>query len=129
MESKQDRVYYAHSKQIYNTNREKKELAFLRKHFDVLCPNTDIGEHNNIEPYLEAVKTCNRVVCSEYKKHIGKGIFEEIRCAFEESKRIFVLRKRKKRYHLLEILGKAHKYGVVYDDEADWKINYAKLSI
>lgn len=121
MKIKREKVYYAHSKQIYDTKRERDELQFLCKSFDVLCPNIDIGDYNDMSPYLNAVKSCDRVICSEYKNHIGKGVYEELLCAFFNDKKVDVLRKRNKSFTLKKVLD------AKCVDCDDWRVRYAKL--
>lgn len=110
-------IYYAHSKRIYDTKQEKKERDFLEMRFKVICPNRDMNELGNIQPYLDKIGTCEMVICSEYKKHIGYGVFAEIKHALQLNKPIFVLRSKK----LIPI----QNCEVV--DETDWKIYYGKI--
>ena len=80
MEKKQKRVYYAHSMFIYDTRGEKKELKFLKKHYNfVVNPNPDIKWDNakEMEPYFKAIKSCDLLICSEYKNHVGKVVSAE----------------------------------------------------
>jgi len=118
-------IYYAHSKKIYNTPREKKELAYLKKKYrnksTIVCPNKDMGELGNIEPYLKKVRECHTVVCSEYKKHVGRGVFEEISEALNKGKDVFVLRKGLLGFKLKRV------NNVVWADINDWKVYYGKV--
>jgi hypothetical protein len=117
-------IYYAHSKMIYNTSREKSELKYLKRFGKVICPNNHIGEQANINYYLDIIKSkCKTVVCSEYKRYIGKGVFEEISHADYHGIPNYVLRKQSKRYRLSIIKG------VDIVDENDWKIKFAKIII
>ncbi len=78
------RCYYAHSMQIYNTDREQQELDTIKKHFKkVICPNNDIGDTSKgMRTYLQVVKWADVVVASEYKGHIGGGVYSEVHYAF-----------------------------------------------
>lgn len=121
---KQKRVYYAHSMQIYNTRREKKELKFLKKHFESICnPNTDIKWDNNkkMEPYFEAVKNSDIVVVSEYMNHIGKGMYEEIKIALKNNILVLCLKKRFCNYRLQQVKD------VKVKNIDDWKVKYGKI--
>lgn len=115
--------YYAHSKRIYNTKREKAEEKFLKKKFEVVNPNTDIGELNSMLPYLKMVDDCVGVVCSEVDGFIGKGVYEEVKRAVETGKPTMLLKKSFLSYKLIPIKSIPKIY-----DENDWKIRYAKLA-
>ena len=73
-----EKIYYAHSKRSYDTRREKSELRWLRKRYDVVDPNKDMGELGSREPYLQMVRTCGSVVCSEHNGHLTRGTYEEV---------------------------------------------------
>ena len=91
------KVYYSHSLLIYNTKREKKELQFLRKKFSfVFNPNTDIiwDKTKKMEPYFRAVKNSDLIVVSEFKSHIGKGVYDEIRIALNNNILVLCLRRK-----------------------------------
>lgn len=115
-------VYYAHSKKIYGTKREIKERAFLEKTFmNVCCPNRDIGERGDIEPYLEMVRKCIKVICSEYLNHIGKGVLAEVQEALDKKKPVFCIKRYRANYYLVPV------EGVEVFDEYDWKVFYGRL--
>jgi hypothetical protein len=112
-------IYYAHSKQIYNTQREKDELAKIAKLFpgyEIICPNRDIGE-SSMEPYLKAVLGCDIVVFSEYKKHIGKGVYGELEVALHAERPVFLLYGKR----ALSITG------IERVDPNDWIIRYGRV--
>lgn len=116
-------IYYAHSKRIYNTKREGKELAYLKKKYgmQILDPNNNMGELGSMEPYLEKVRRCNTLVCSEFDKHVGRGVYSEIAEALKHKKKVFVLRR--------NLLGfRLHKVkGLEITDDTDWKVYYGKV--
>ncbi len=115
-------IYYAHSKQIYNTKREKEERVYLKFIFyDVCCPNLDMGELGSIDPYLKKVRKSNVVVFSEYKKHIGKGVHQEIMEAYKNKIPIILLRKIKKKFKLMPV------FRIMIKDPDDWAIKYRKV--
>ncbi len=118
-----DKVYYAHSKRIYDTPREAKELRYLNKKFsnNIVDPNKDIGELGNMEPYLKKVRECDIVICSEFMKHIGKGVYEEVADGLRKNKKVFVLRKGIFGF----CLKKVKELKII--DSIDWKIYYGKL--
>jgi len=127
---RQERIYYAHSKLIYGTAREKAELAFLRKKFSedvyqVLDPNKDMGELGSMTPYLVAVSKCTEVICSEYKGFIGKGVYHEVHCALEKGIPVWCIKK----FPILGGLVMKKVSGVRVYDENDWKVRYARLVI
>lgn len=118
-------IYYAHSKLIYNTKRESRELSYLMKRYanNIVDPNKMMGELGSIEPYLNMVRTCNIVVCSEYKEHVGYGVYREIAEAFKFNKDVFVLRKSFLGFKLIRV-----KRIIIFDPN-DWKVYYGKIKI
>ena len=89
-------LYYAHSKKIYNTEVEEDEYSKIRKRFPdahIVCPNRDVGEKGSINPYLQVVKQCDVVVCSEFKKLVGKGVATEVTTAISDKKPVYNLSK------------------------------------
>jgi hypothetical protein len=87
-------VYYAHSKLIYGTKREKRELAFLKKKFTfVIDPNKDMGELGSIDPYLKKVDECDMVVCSPHDGYLGRGQYSEVLHALKLNKPVYSIQK------------------------------------
>ena len=113
------KVYWAHSKKIYNTPEEAVILAILEKCFTtVVCPNRDIGEKGGIKPYLDAIAACDAVIVSEYQNHIGRGAFDEITFAIREKDMdVYALRN-------WEFVGVIAAKIV---DPNDWSVNYGRL--
>ena len=120
------RIFYAHSKQIYETNQEEKEREFLKREFPkftIICPNNDIGELNDFRKYLEIVDRCYMVIASEIDDHVGKGVFSEIARAFSNNAYVGVIREKDNDFSLSEVIG------IQIINDRDWKIKYAKLII
>jgi hypothetical protein len=95
------KIYYAHSRTIYNSPREREERDWLERFAtEVVCPNRDIGEQGTIEPYLKIITKCDAVVCSEVVHPVsqvrvcGTGVYQEVRHALQLKKNVRVLRKR-----------------------------------
>ena len=119
-------IYYAHSMQIYNTEREYEELAFLKKTFGkVINPKTDIlwDDTKGMQPYFDAVIETDATVFSEFQEHIGRGVYGELRTAISHFKYIYCLRKHDDEYKL-SLLDKLELV-----DINDWKIRYGKVSV
>ena len=71
------KIYYGHSKRIYDDPQEEIELDFIRKKFPaatVICPNHDLGELSDYKEYLRIVDDCTMVVASEVGGSVGKGV-------------------------------------------------------
>jgi len=117
------KIYYAHSKAIYGTQREKEELCFLKLVFDVVDPNNDMGERGNIKYYLEAINKCDLVICSEYQDFIGKGVFQEIDWAIKNNKPVLCMRPHDKTF-LLSLVKDTKIH-----DVTDWHVKYGKLTV
>ena len=115
------RCYYAHSLMIYNTPREEQELATIRKIFkNVICPNNDIGDTSKgMRTYLQIVKWAEVVITSEYKGHIGGGVYSEVHYALISKIPVYCLRD--------------GKFFPVVDakvaNEQDPKVKYGKLVV
>ena len=85
------RAYYAHSMKIYDTPQEKAELKFLRKEYDVICPNNDIGDLKPFERYLNIVRWSDILVISVYEGHITAGVYAEAQHALELGKEVLFI--------------------------------------
>ena len=117
-----NRVYFAHSKLLYNTQEEKAQRKFIEKKFDkVICPNRDVGELGGIQGYLDIIeKKCTHVVCSEFFDLVGRGVWDEVRHARKLKIPIYCLRKVDEKYKMFKVTS-----GKVVDKE-NWR-QYAKL--
>jgi len=91
-------IYYAHSKLIYDSPREKKEIALITKRF----PASFIYNPNNtevqtsvypMELYLREIarKTTAGIVFSSYLGHVGKGVYTEIEAAWLAQKLVYMI--------------------------------------
>jgi len=86
-------VYYAHSKTQYGSDVEYRDIAFLARRFNVVCPHNTLGQLPSIEQYLNAVRECDAVVVRCVSGlHVGLGVFQEIREALKSGIPVFVLR-------------------------------------
>lgn len=88
------KVYYAHSMQTYGTNREKRDLDYLRGIFrHVICPNNDIGELGAMQPYLTIVDHCDMVIASSFEQgYFSKGVCKEVQRAIATQKDCLLMR-------------------------------------
>ena len=117
-----DKIYYAHSMRIYNTKQEEKELKFLNNKFDnVINPNGGMSASRSMDPYLREVDSCAGVVCSEFEKHIGRGVYEEIQHALSKDKRVYRIYRRLGKLYLKKVRG------VKVVNPRDWAVKYGKL--
>ena len=76
-----------------------------------------------MEPYFRAVKNSDLIVVSEFKNHIGKGVYDEIRKALNNNILVLCLRRKIFTFFLCEV----KDLELVNND--DWKINYGKLKL
>lgn len=113
------KVYWAHSKKIYNTPEEAEILAILEKCFDeVVCPNRDIGEKGDIKPYLDAIDGCDVVIVSEYQDKIGRGVHDEVNYAINNCDMdVYALRN----WEFVSVIV------AKIVDPNDWAVNYGQL--
>jgi len=117
------KAYYAHSKLIYGTRREISERAFISRRYQVLCPNRDIGERGSMEPYLQAVASCQTVIVSEVDGYVGRGVFEEIKHALKIGHPVLALRASARGFTLLSVRS------VAVVDSQDWRYRFGKLQV
>ena len=111
-------TYYAHSMQIYGTDREKSERALLEHlGFNILCPCRDLNLGNDMDKYLRIVAKCKNVVCSEYSEFIGKGVYLELKWALRHNIPCYVLRDCIL-YHVIEV--------EIYNDQ-DWATTFGRI--
>ena len=103
---------------IYDTDREINELRLIKEKAErIINPNGDIKWSGSMTPYLKAVKDSEAVYCSEYKDHIGHGVFVEVETALKHNIPVFVIRgdKTKKVVSVKTI------------NRDDWKVKYGKI--
>jgi hypothetical protein len=104
-----NRLYYAHSKRDYGSNREYRDLLYLKGRFtkaEVICPNNDLGELGSMKPYLDFVDTCLTVIVREYGGFIGKGVFHEVARALSNQIQIWAIdEKERGKFILTEVAG------------------------
>ena len=120
-----EKTYYSHSRRIYNTFAERSQRNWIEKHFGmVVCSNRDIEEMHDMKCRLEAVKTCHKVVCTEFDGYIGRDVHLEVREALKHKISVLVLRK--------EGIGGSYKFKTVIStevaDTSDW-IHYAVVKV
>ena len=114
-------LYYAHSKRIYGTRKEKRELKLIRKKFPehrIINPGEidwlSVIENDIMEACKNIVQHVDVVVASEYNKHIGRGVFEELSEKTKAKK--FLLRGKK----FIE------NFSLRIVDRDDWRVRYGK---
>jgi hypothetical protein len=71
-----------------------------------------------MEPYLKIVKKCKKVIFTEYREHIGRGVYEEVKTALNNNIPVLLLRKTGSSHELIPIKG------LKVFDPTDWKFKY-----
>ena len=118
-----NKIYFAHSKKIYNSKEESRILDFLYNQFgknNVICPNNDMGELGSIDPYLLQVSKSKLVIVRQYKRHIGRGVYEEINKALKLNIPVKLVIGNN-RFKLLDVTN------IKINDPTDWKVKYDKI--
>ena len=116
-------LYYAHSKRTYGSRREKRELKLIKKRFPdyhIFNPaiiNWRISESQIMVKCKNIVRKADVVVCSEYRDHIGRGVFEELSVKTKAKK--YLLRGKK----FIE------NFSVRMVDRNDWCVRYGKCEL
>jgi L-lactate utilization protein LutC len=115
-------LYYAHSRLSYGTRKEKRELRLIKKQFpdhQIINPAeinfTLTSEAEIIKECKDIVKKVNIMIASEYKKHIGRGVFTELNVETKAKK--IVLRKKK----FIE------DFKIIMINRNDWHVRYGKI--
>ena len=111
-------AYYAHSMKKYNTPEEDKEIeTIISLGFYPVNPKylTWVG---TMQTYFNCVDTCKALIASEYKDHVGKGVYDEIQYARAKGYLVYILRTNK--------LYKLRSLKLV--DKNDWGVYYGKVS-
>jgi len=114
-------LYYAHSRLSYGTRKEKQELRLIKKRFPeyhIVNPNgitfMSLYEDGIMDECKSIVRQVQIIVASEYNKHIGRGVFEELS------------EKTKAKKYLLRNKEFIENFSVRTVDGNDWKIKYGK---
>jgi hypothetical protein len=114
-------LYYAHSKRTYGSRQEKRELKLIKKKFpdhEIVNPGEitylSLHESEIMEECKGFVRAVDVIVCSEYKKYIGRGVFEELETKTKAKK--YLLRGKK----FIE------NFSVRIVDRDDWCVRYGK---
>jgi len=118
------KVYYAHSKLTYDTIKESRELAYLRKNYDEVVDPNELGELGSLQAYLDIVKTCDKLVCSSLDGFVGRGVFEEVSYALDIGLPVYGL-SGAIRNRVTECLVKK----VVVIDPNDWILCYGEVQV
>ncbi len=109
-------LYYAHSLITYATDKEKNELAIIKRVFpEYKIINPEEIPYTGMNNCLIRVRSCTILVYSEYKYHIGKGVYLEIQEAKSAGLPIFCIRDHK----VLEYESSR------VNNQNDWKVEHA----
>ncbi len=117
------KIYYAHSKLIYGTNREAEELGYIKRKYPeaTIINPAGLKDLTEMKEFLKIVRKCALVVVSELDGYVGKGVFAEISMAFSSDIRVKTLRQKDNDFSLSEVSG------IQIINQHDWKFRYAKL--
>lgn len=123
MANRKKKLYYAHSMITYGTRKERRELNRIRKRFpdhEIINPAEVKFAGNGAEMMqvcIEIVKQVDVVVLSEYRKHIGRGVYLELEAAVRGNVERYLLRGRR---FMSRFVSRT-------DDPDDWKVRYARI--
>lgn len=115
MADKRLRAYFAHSMKDYDTEKENRELQFLRKAFNVICPNRDIGDLYPFSRYFNLVRWADIVVVSEHEGYLTAGVYNEATYAIQNNIEVFLIHPSTTDYTLLGV-AKIEKVGTRLND-------------
>lgn len=93
-------IYYAHSMQLYNTEREQQEVRMLMQYFYngvVYNPNRNFIQYskNPMGECFDVVNdpTITHVAFSHDNKKISSGVYAEIKLAMNHHKPVYIIHK------------------------------------
>ncbi len=110
------KLYYAHSLITYASDKEKNELEVIKKIFpDYEIVNPEKISYTGMNDCLVRVRSCTILVYSEYKQHIGKGVYLEIQEALSAGIPIFYVNN----YNISEF------GSLQITNQNDWKVKFA----
>lgn len=95
-----NKIYYAHHQWKYGTKEETEELKVIERHFEglIINPNGWIYENGDNEYCMgqcfHFVKNiCDMLVFTTLADGtIGKGVYDEIKCALDNDKNVYHLK-------------------------------------
>ncbi len=86
------KVYYAHAICLYDTEREKKELALIREKVkDAEIINPVNYQNHSMDFYLRLVDKCHIVVFSCLLGKVTAGVGKEVNYALKKGKDVYML--------------------------------------
>jgi hypothetical protein len=121
MNNGKSKLYYAHSKIIYDTDLEKEQLKLINNKFpdyEIINPNGNFVFSGMMACYY-MIQACDMLIFSALDDFVGKGVYSEIEFAQRNGIKILCL-KNEKFYE---------KIAVKIFDSQDWKCRYAKVKI
>lgn len=116
------KLYYAHSKLIYNTELENEQLKLIKKQFpkyEIINPNDEIFVINGFKAFLNMVEGCNIVVFTSMDNFVGKGVFTEVEHALRCGISVFWMNNDK--FH--------DNFKISINDPDDWKFKFGEVKI
>lgn len=117
-------AYYAHSMIKYGSSEEKEELDFISKLpgiYKIINPALIKNRGIGMQQYYRLIDECDVVIFSEYKEHIGAGVYEEVEYAISNNKVVYLLRG-KSLYECKDGMCRMV-------DGGDWFVKYARVII
>ena len=122
------KIYYAHSRDSFNTAKENRELKYLKAYFpgySIFCPNHDVDDIDDFKEallYNPIIDTCSILVVAESKGFIDRGEFIAVTRAFSNKMPVYGLNSKVYENYLFEVSG------VEIINDRDWIYDYAKLT-
>jgi hypothetical protein len=121
-------IFFGYSKKISGTPLEESLINYIENKFPDyrLINPSDFPEIQPFEAYLKSIDKVDFVVVSEFQKHIGKGVYQEIERALALQKPVKVIRQQSN-----PVISFAFRLytvkGIQVIDENDWPLKYGKI--
>lgn len=128
------KVYYAHPLFLYGSEREEREKQFIREQFpnlklidpsDSSIIKPGLG-FNVMEPYLRAVASSERVVCSPSEVNaniVPRGVFTEALEALSRGIDCYLIQVAEHGYKLEQVVR------VLTKIPTNWKMDFGELEV
>ena len=121
MKNKKPKLYFAHSKLIYDTDLEKQQLELIEQKFpkyEIISPNVNIVFSGMIGCF-QIIEDCQLLIFSTIDNFIGKGVHSEIE--FAKNIGIKILWLNDESFY--------ENFSIKIFDSHDWILKFAKVRI
>ena len=89
------RIYYSHTKKIFETPREQREISFIEHMFPgvVIFNPLKHLQYDLFEEFnrSEEITKSWAIICSRYDGYFTKGVYEDVKCGMDMKKPVWLI--------------------------------------